>query len=258
MDACPLNDIIIMGGETVFDLKIQLEKWRWQLASNEAYQESDINELESHLMEEVDNLKNKDLSEEESFLLSKHRLGDTQTLNVEFSKVNQTLIWRKRILLLLLGYFLFTTIAKVVNLVAIPFHLFDVQWFLFETPIFGQNFSHPLPLFLFILFIIGGILFSITSQKNIFKNNKIYHFNLLSRIEMGYKFILGFLVVYLIITFGNLLSTIFISHKFNAVTMGNISLSGSLFSILWNIFLFVSLLIISFVLLKERKESINA
>jgi len=125
MDACPLNDVEIMGGETMFDLKVQLEKWRLQLASNEAYQESDIDELETHLMEEVDNLKTKDLSEEEAFLLASNRVGSTDTLNQEFKKINSKYIWKKRILWFLGGYLFFTIFRSITRFAADIFMAYD-------------------------------------------------------------------------------------------------------------------------------------
>jgi len=121
MDACPLNDVEIMGGEGMFDLEEQLGKWRSQLASNEAYQESDIHELESHLVEEIDNLKKNDLSEEEAFWIARSRIGSTDILNQEFKKINSNIIWKKRLLWFLGGYLLFTFIHFINKVVTSMF-----------------------------------------------------------------------------------------------------------------------------------------
>jgi hypothetical protein len=247
-----------MGGETMFELKTELEKWRTQLSSNEACQESDLNELESHLKDNIEELNKKGLSEEESYWIAKHRLGDTEALNIEFSKVNQAFIWRKRMLLLLLGYFVFTLIPKLVSLVTLSLYFLDLKWMFFRTPSLSPDYRVPIPLFLLILFIIGGIFCIITSQKTIFKKNKIDQPNYLPKLKMGYKFVIAFLGIYLITAFGNLYLPIIISQKFNRTTFGFISASGSIFSMLWNIFLFISLVIITLVLLKDEKKTQSA
>lgn len=109
----------------MFDLKVQLEKYRSQLASNEAYQESDIDELETHLIEEVDNLKKKDLSEEEAFWIANSRIGSIEILNQEFRKVNSNYIWKKRLLWFLGGYLFFTIFRSISRLAANLFIAYD-------------------------------------------------------------------------------------------------------------------------------------
>jgi hypothetical protein len=70
------------------DVEKQIEQWRTGLAGSETFGTADIRELESHLREEIDHLKSLKLSDEEAFLVARHRLGDTARLEQEFAKIN--------------------------------------------------------------------------------------------------------------------------------------------------------------------------
>jgi len=69
------------------DVEKRIEQWRARLAASETLNNAEINELESHLREEVAGLRKLELSEEEAFLVARQRLGDTADLEGEFAKV---------------------------------------------------------------------------------------------------------------------------------------------------------------------------
>lgn len=241
----------------MFELNENIKKWHSELIANQSMNETNADELISHLKDNVEELNIKGLSEEESYWIARHRLGDTQALRIEFTKINQALLWRNRILWLLFGYFLFTTIGRLVSLATIPIHLLDVQWLLVNYPLYSPKFTVPIPLFLFILLIFGGIFYLVTGQKNIFNKNKMILFNFISRFKMGYKFILAFLGFYLITSFISFFSTLLIARMYGPSTIGRISASGAVFSGLWNVFLVIFLVILSILILKRKKEHIN-
>ena len=81
----------------MFDLNEQIEKWRTSLMEKQTLGKSDIDELETHLREEIEQLGAAKLSEEEAFSIAAHRLGDTNALAGEFEKVNTSFIWRNRL-----------------------------------------------------------------------------------------------------------------------------------------------------------------
>ena len=87
----------------MFDLNQQVTKWRTNLAQSEACSKSDIDELESHLREEIEHLSTCELSEQEAFLVAAHRLGDSGSLTGEFAKVNRGRVFRRRLLWIALG-----------------------------------------------------------------------------------------------------------------------------------------------------------
>jgi hypothetical protein len=70
---------------------------------------SDIDELESHLKDEIDRLKSQGLSEQEAFIVGTHRLGKPDALADEFAKVNESLWLRTKCFWG--GYALFAYIA---------------------------------------------------------------------------------------------------------------------------------------------------
>lgn len=115
MAACLFDPKTIMGEKTMFDLNEQITKWRSNLTQTQILDNSDIDELEGHLREEIQHLISLKLSEQESFCVARHRLGDTNSLAEEFSKINVSVLWRKRLfwaLAGLLGYIVTTYIAK--------------------------------------------------------------------------------------------------------------------------------------------------
>ncbi len=70
------------------DVEKRIEQWRAGLAGSELLGGSDVTELESHLREEMGHLKSSGLSDEEAFLVARHRLGHTAALEEEFAKVH--------------------------------------------------------------------------------------------------------------------------------------------------------------------------
>jgi hypothetical protein len=102
----------------MFDLNEQIIKWRGNLAQSQTLGNSDIDELESHLHEEIENLTALKLSEEEAFLVATHRLGSTDSLAGEYAKINRSSIFRRRLSLMITGiltYLLATHFATAVS-----------------------------------------------------------------------------------------------------------------------------------------------
>lgn len=81
----------------MFDLNQAINSWRMSLSEKQTCAKSDIDEMETHLREEIDSLMASKLSEQEAFLVATHRLGDPDSLAAEFAKVNTSILWRKRL-----------------------------------------------------------------------------------------------------------------------------------------------------------------
>lgn len=80
----------------MFDLEREIRRWRSHLAGFRGVESSDLMELESHLRDSIDELsENRGISEEEAFLLAVRRLGDSQELGKEFSKVSTQDVWKQ-------------------------------------------------------------------------------------------------------------------------------------------------------------------
>jgi hypothetical protein len=100
----------------MFELERVIQDWRSGLLQNQNVLESDADELESHVRDEVDSLMLAGLSAEEAFMVSTHRIGDPETVGQEFAKVNPRVAWCRRIFWMLFGIFiaiLINTIAQI-------------------------------------------------------------------------------------------------------------------------------------------------
>lgn len=102
----------------MFELNQAIAEWRAGCAGQQTMTDTDLEELEGHLREEIDHLVLTGLSEEEGFLIATRRLGDTSTLSKEFAKVNTSEIWKRRTFWMLSGILislLASSIAKVLS-----------------------------------------------------------------------------------------------------------------------------------------------
>ncbi|UCF14402.1 MAG: hypothetical protein JSW59_13395, partial [Phycisphaerales bacterium] len=81
----------------MFDLNQEILQWRSNLAGSEALDASAVNELESHLREEIESLLSLNLPEEEAFWLARRRLGGAGELAGEFAKINRSALVKNRL-----------------------------------------------------------------------------------------------------------------------------------------------------------------
>jgi hypothetical protein len=70
------------------DVEPRIESWRNTLEDSDRLGPAEVRELESHLREEMGHLQAAGLSDEEAFLVARHRLGETEALAAEYAKVN--------------------------------------------------------------------------------------------------------------------------------------------------------------------------
>lgn len=118
-----------MESTSKFNLEKSLAQWKNSLYQDDSLTEDTIAELESHLLEETDELRAKGLDEEEAFFVARKRLGDTGILIQEFEKVDDNVLSFNRIRFLVLGilfsWFL-THFAQTIFLISgiISFQLF--------------------------------------------------------------------------------------------------------------------------------------
>jgi hypothetical protein len=69
----------------MFDLNSAIHHWRSALGAQSNFRDSDLDELEDHLREEIAALQTAGLTEEEAFLIASRRLGKPADLNGEFA-----------------------------------------------------------------------------------------------------------------------------------------------------------------------------
>lgn len=97
----------------MFDLNEEITNWRITLAESEKCSRPDIDELETHLREEIDHLTPAGLSQQEAFVIAKGRLGDTTSLENEFAKVNGGYILANRLFWMAAGAFAYMAAFRV-------------------------------------------------------------------------------------------------------------------------------------------------
>ena len=105
-----------MENRTKFNLKENIEIWKLELSQNSYMTLDNINELESHLLDEIDQLKQLGLNNQESLLIAKNRIGNTKELNTEFGKVNKEIYFRNRMIPYFKGILMFMAFITLSNL----------------------------------------------------------------------------------------------------------------------------------------------
>lgn len=89
MDDRPYNSGKTMEHASTFDLNIALRRWLENLAQSPQFRPADLAELESHVLDSVNQLQTQGLSSEESFLIATRRVGPAEKLEPEFAKINR-------------------------------------------------------------------------------------------------------------------------------------------------------------------------
>ena len=107
-----------MENRTNFDLNKNIEIWKSGLSNNANMTLDNINELESHLLDSIDELEQMGLNTEESLLIAKYRIGDTKEFTNEFGKINKTVYLKNKIIPYLKGILLFMAFITLTNLLA--------------------------------------------------------------------------------------------------------------------------------------------
>ncbi|GFZ32071.1 hypothetical protein CSC2_25970 [Clostridium zeae] len=103
----------------MFQLEKSLSDWKKRLAASNSLTSSDIEELESHLLDEIDALKKKTLTEEEAFYIACSRIGSVDLLTSEYSIVNSNFLWIKKFLWLISGYLIIRFSEKLITTLSI-------------------------------------------------------------------------------------------------------------------------------------------
>ena len=88
----------------MFDLENSIVDWRDSLRCNDAMMPESVTELEEHLRESIDSLRGSELNDQELFVIATMRLGTADALTGEYGKVNEGLVWRKRLAWMTGGY----------------------------------------------------------------------------------------------------------------------------------------------------------
>jgi len=81
-----------------FELEAEVRKWRDYLRGTGSVGSADLEELETHLRDGLDELSGCGLDGEEAFLIAVRRLGSVTAVGEEFAKVTSENLWRQMVL----------------------------------------------------------------------------------------------------------------------------------------------------------------
>ena len=87
----------------MFDLDQHIKEWRHQLLQRESVALTEVDELEGHLRDTVEELS-LTVQPDEAFLLATRRVGSPDAIALEFSKINGARTWTRRTQWMLAGY----------------------------------------------------------------------------------------------------------------------------------------------------------
>ncbi len=97
----------------MFNLITEIAAWRKTILETETCTENDVNELQSHLNEEIDQLKIQNLTEQEAFLVAACRIGKPAEIAAEFTKVNPGVVCKNHIFWACTGILSFMAISRI-------------------------------------------------------------------------------------------------------------------------------------------------
>lgn len=229
----------------MFNLKDNIENWRNRLEQKEVFQKADLDELESHLVEEMEGLADSALTQEERFLIATRRLGDTEAIANEFAKVNRKAIVLHRLLWMAGGVLAFNILNIISSAIG------SLASF-FVTYLCNNGYYWGISQFLIkgVCFIAGFILvFHIYKTGILHKKLKYYS----STRKRKLFFTASFATFYVLLLIGYHLIHIFIYSvgKFNINELSRLAITTTLFSYLGTILFLIFLLI--FVISKVGK-----
>lgn len=136
-----------MNVEALDSLETRIGEWRAAVLRGRAVDESDADELEGHLREQVADLETAGLSGDEAFLIAVRRLGQVDQLTAEFAREHSDRLWkqlslthpddaRQPSLLVMLGFAVAAAVILQVARVIADSTGGTFTWFLRDTSLF--------------------------------------------------------------------------------------------------------------------------
>lgn len=140
--------------ETTFSLKNQIKLWKAHLLETGQFNQDNITELESHLYDEMDELKQFNLDDEEAYYIAQKRLGNIKTLTQEYGKVHVAQSFYKKVLPYINGvlvfFLMYSLLEVILHLSLLTGPKFLKDWGLL---------SYMISSLVFVILCYGGIFF---------------------------------------------------------------------------------------------------
>jgi len=227
-----------MENRTKFNLKENIEIWKSELSQNSNMTLDNIDELESHLQDEIQALQQLGLNTEESLLIAKSRIGNIEELTTEFSKINKEVYFKNRITPYLKGVLLFIAFITITKLLT----TFSI---LIANKI-GINDGYlnlvSIGFLLFFTFVI--LIFSYKKYKNgIFNSRKLTSIPILVSIVIISKLL-------------SFLSLPILTHSIKLTDFGVLQMNLKIYELIFGLFILIISCIIFYSTKRENKMKI--
>lgn len=226
-----------MENRTDFDLNKNIEIWKSELSKNSKMTLDNVNELESHLRDEMHELQLLGLSTEESLLIAKNRIGKAEDLNTEFGKVNNAFYFKNRIKPYLKGVLFFIAFITLTELIT-GFSVIIGNKFGFNENLNSISIG-VLTISTLILSIIGYIKFTNTSLD----------LRKLTNIPILVSVILASTII-------KYLSTVFITRSVGISDYSTLALNLNVYKLIIGLFILILSCIVFYSLKRENKFKI--
>lgn len=102
------------------DVGARIEQWRAGLVGSESLRQSDANELQTHLREEMERLKTAGLRDDEAFLVARHRLGGADVLKERLATADPRHRVSNRLYWMVLGILTYYVLGPLTSLLSLP------------------------------------------------------------------------------------------------------------------------------------------
>ena len=96
------------------DLNKAITEWRSTLAGEEALDTPTLDELQDHLQSELTRLPAEGLTADERVLLASRRIGSPRDLGKAFFDADPVVVWRRRVLWMVLGLFVLSILPRAI------------------------------------------------------------------------------------------------------------------------------------------------
>lgn len=120
-----------MEYRTEFNLTNATKKWKRELLQVPSMTYDSVSELESHLLDEIDILKEFKLSSEECFMIAKKRIGNIKELSLEYRKAHNDVYVKNKLTPYLRGILIFILLLIGIDILT--------NLLIFSSDIFGMN-----------------------------------------------------------------------------------------------------------------------
>lgn len=190
----------------MFNLDDQMLMWKLEIEKIENLTNDDVEELESHILDKIDDLQSRGYTLEESFDIAINKIGTNDLLSEEYKKVNTKLSVFQKITYGIIGFICVDFVFQIINIITMMIGSHFANKLLtsevinipivskFIVLLAGESYNNNLSVFSLLLAIIlniGAIYIILANKKNVI----IYFIKIMEKVKVKkYYFILSVII----------------------------------------------------------------